>query len=136
MSTDNKKSFSKEGYSLMGVAFEVYNELGHGLLEEIYQQAMEIELELRSIQFESKKQLEVYYKSRKLDKIYIPDLYVFGGIIVELKSVDCLNADHEAQLFNYMKITGTNVGYLINFGSKDELKWKRYIVSSDKEQSH
>jgi len=120
--------FKEEGYKLMGAAFEVYNELGCGLLEEIYQQALEIEFKLREVPFESKKQLEVYYKSRKLDKIYIPDLYVFNGIIVELKSVSELIPEHESQLFNYMKITKTKVGYLINFGHKDELEWKRYII--------
>lgn len=112
----------------MAAVFEVYNELGGGLLEEIYQQALEIELKLRSIPFEAKKQLEVYYKSRKLEKVYIPDLYVFNGIMVELKSVKKLVPEHEAQLFNYMKLTKTNVGYLLNFGSHDNVEWKRYII--------
>ena len=123
------KLFKKEGYELTGASFEVYNELGHGLLEEIYQQALEIELGLRNIPFESKKHLEVYYKSQKLNKIYIPDLYVYSGIIVELKSVSSLNNEHEAQLFNYMRLTKSRVGYLINFGSKDKLEWKRYILT-------
>jgi GxxExxY protein len=89
---------------------------------------LEIELEIRRIPFESKKQLTVFYKSRKINKVYIPDLYVYGGIIAELKSVKELLPEHEAQLFNYMKITKTKVGYLINFCSKDELEWKRYII--------
>ena len=121
--------FKREGYELTGAAFEVYNELGHGLLEEIYQQALEIELGLRNIPFDAKKHLEVYYKSQKLNKIYIPDLYVYNGIIVELKSVSSLNNEHEAQLFNYMRLTKSRVGYLINFGSKDKLEWKRYILT-------
>ena len=112
----------------MGAAFEVYNELGYGLLEEIYQQSLEIELQLRNIPFEPKKQLEVFYKSRKLEKIYIPDLFVFDGIILELKSASELTTEHEAQLFNYMKITKTRVGYLLNFGFKENLEWKRYII--------
>ena len=129
MNTNNDKNmFKEEGYKAMGAAFEVYNELGYGLLEEIYQQAMEIEFELRSIPFESKKNLEVYYKSRKLDKIYIPDSFVFNAIIIELKSVGELTTEHDAQLFNYMKFARTNVGYLINFGHKDTLEWKRYII--------
>lgn len=129
MSTDNKENLLKEeGYLLMGAAFEVYNVLGSGLLEEIYQQAMEIELKLRSIPFEPKKQLEVFYKTQKLEKIYIPDLFVYSGIIVELKSVNQIIPEFEAQLFNYMKITNIKVGYLLNFGAKDNLEWKRYII--------
>ena len=121
--------FKKEGYALIGAAFEVYNELGFGLLEEIYQQALEIEFKLKNIPFDSKKRLEVYYKFEKLDKIYIPDLYVHNGIIVELKSVSELNKEHEAQLINYMKLTKSKIGYLINYGSKDKLEWERYILT-------
>ena len=120
--------FKKEGYALMGAAFEVYNELGFGLLEEIYQQALEIELKIQKITFESKKELNVYYKQKKLDKVYIPDLYAFDGIMVELKAVKELNDEHRAQLMNYMRITHTKVGYLINFGNSKELKWERYII--------
>ena len=127
-SNNTKNLFKEEGYKVMGAAFEVYNELGAGLLEEVYQQALEIEFDMRNIPFESKKQLEVYYKSRKLEKIYIPDLYVYNGIIVELKSVNKIIPEHESQLFNYMKITKTRVGYLLNFGPSDELGWKRYII--------
>ena len=79
--------FRKEGYELMGAAFEVYNENGSGLLEEIYQESLEIELALRGIPFRSKQELAVFYKGRELQKRYIPDLHVFGGIVVELKAV-------------------------------------------------
>ena len=118
----------KEGYELMGAAFEVYNEMNGGLLEEIYQQCMEEELTLRQMQFDSKKELSVYYKQKKLDKVYIPDLYVFNAIMVELKAVKELNDEHRAQLMNYMRITDTKVGYLINFGKMKELEWERYIL--------
>ena len=121
--------YKQEGYDLMGAAFEVYNESGYGMAEEIYQQSMEIELELRGIPFQSKPQLAAFYKQRKLDTSYTPDLFVFGGIVVELKAVKEITTDHEAQLFNYMRVARQSVGYLINYGHRGELEWKRFVIS-------
>ena len=121
--------FEQEGYQLMGAVFEVYNQLGYGMAEEIYQQSLEIELSLRQIPFVPKHELLVFYKDRQLDTRYKPDLLVFGGIVVELKAVSQLTADHEAQLFNYMRIARQTVGYLINFGRAGGVEWKRFILS-------
>lgn len=120
--------FKAEGYRLMGAAFEVYNQLGYGMAEEIYQESLEIELELRDIPFRRKAELNVFYKGRQLDTKYIPDLIVCEGMVVELKAVKELVSEHEAQLFNYMRITRKEVGYLINFGRKGELEWKRFVL--------
>lgn len=119
--------FQQQGYDLMGAAFEVYNELGYGFLEEVYQEALEIELSLRKIKFSSQENLGVYYKDQKLRKRYLADLIVDGEIVVELKAVKELAPEHEAQLFNYLKATRKPVGYLINFGCPNELQWKRFI---------
>jgi GxxExxY protein len=121
--------FKDEGYQLMGAAFEVYNQIGYGMAEEIYQQSLEVELELRAIPFVTKQELEVFYKERKLAARYKPDLIVFGGIVAELKAVAELAAEHEAQVFNYMRICRQPVGYLINFGHPGDLQWKRFILS-------
>jgi GxxExxY protein len=121
--------FQEEGYRLMGAAFAVYNEVGYGLSEEIYQQSLEIELEMQGIPFLTKHELKVYYKERELSVRYKPDLFVFGGIVAELKAVAELASEHESQLFNYMRIARRNVGYLLNFGHKDTLQWKRFILS-------
>lgn len=118
----------QEGYNLMGAAFEVYNVLGYGMAEEIYQQSLEIELGLRSIPLLSKAELGVSYKEFQLTTFYRPDLVVYDEIVVELKAVKKLAAEHEAQLFNYMRISKKNVGYLINFGSVNELQWKRMVL--------
>ena len=93
-------TLKNEGYQLMGAAFEVYNELGYGIAEEIYQQSLEIELNLREIAWVSKQELSVFYKGNELTAKYRPDLRVFGQIVVELKAVTELNSDLEAQLFN------------------------------------
>ena len=123
------ETYKDEGYKLMGAAFEVYNEQGYGLAEEIYQESLEIELELRGIPFRSKQELKCNYKGRELKKRYVPDLFIFEGLVVELKAVNQLLPEHEAQLINYMRITKQPVGYLINFSHKDTLEWKRFILS-------
>ncbi|GAA4450604.1 GxxExxY protein [Novipirellula rosea] len=120
--------FKQEGYDFMGAAFEVYNEQGYGMAEEIYQQSLEIELGLRNILFVSKAELDVYYKNNLLNTKYRPDLLVFSEIVVELKSLKELCSDHEAQLFNYMRISRKRVGYLVNYGCRDGLQWKRFIL--------
>ena len=119
----------EEGYRFMGAAFEVYNQLGYGMAEEIYQQSLEIELSFRGIPFQSKRALSVHYKDRLLDTHYRPDLTVYEAIVVELKAISDLNSDHKAQLFNYMRIARQQIGYLLNFGKKGELQWKRFIVT-------
>ena len=121
--------FKDEGYQLMGAAFEVYNQLGYGMAEEVYQQSLEIELGLRRIPFETKAELVITYKTRELQTKYKSDLFVFQSIVVELKAVSILLPEHEAQLFNYMRIAQQPVGYLINFGGVSELEWKRLILS-------
>jgi GxxExxY protein len=121
--------FKDEGYQLMAAAFEVYNQLGYGMAEEVYQQSLEIELELRAIPFRTKYGLAVFYKSRQLETLYKPDLIVFEGIVVELKAVGQLLPEHEAQLFNYMRIARRQVGYLLNYGCRTELEWKSLILT-------
>jgi GxxExxY protein len=121
--------YAEEGYRLMGAAFEVHNVQGGGLLEEIYQQSLEIELSLQGIPFGSKQELAVFYKDQLLAKKYVPDLVVFGRVIAELKAVSTILPDHEAQLMNYLRITRQPVGYLINFGPIGKLEYKRMILS-------
>ena len=127
-SNTNDAPMQQEGYDLMAAAFEVYNELGCGFLEEVYQQSLAKELMLRNLPFCNKKKLAIYYKGEVLDKQYVPDMHVFDGIIAELKTVRKLLPEHEAQLINYLKATRMRVGYLINFGSPKELEWKRMVL--------
>src|SRR5437773_4830709 len=122
----------EEGYKLMGAAFEVYNEQGYGLAEDIYQESLEVELGLRDIPNQSKQELTTFYKGRPLKKRYVPDLVVYGSIVVELKAVSELLPEHEAQVFNYMRIARMSVGYLVNFGHRETLEWKRFILTDQK----
>jgi GxxExxY protein len=121
--------YKEEGYRFMSAAFEVYNDRGYGLAEEIYQECLELELQSQGIPFQSKQELKCYYKGQELKKRYIRDLFVFDCLVVELKSVSVLLPEHEAQLLNYLRISRQPVGYLINFGHKGTLEWKRFILS-------
>ncbi|HWA85958.1 MAG TPA: GxxExxY protein [Opitutus sp.] len=121
--------YKDEGCKLMRAAFEVYNERGYGLAEGIYQQSPEIELRLRAIPFSAKKDLRCFHKHRELAKRYVPGLFVFGCLIVELEAVTQLLPEHEAQLYNHLRLARQPVGYLVNFGHKETLEWKRLILS-------
>ena len=94
--------YKDEGYRLTGAAFEVHNVQGYGMAEEIYQECLELELEMRGIQFKAKQELRCFYKGRELKRRYVPDLFVFDALVVELKAVTQLLPEHEAQLINYM----------------------------------
>jgi len=106
---------------------EVYNQLGPGFLEAVYQEALEIELAERGIPFVSQKELRILYKGQPLKKTYISDLTCYEKIIVELKAIDRLTGKDTAQLLNYLKATGLRLGLLINFGNVEKLEWERRI---------
>jgi GxxExxY protein len=116
-----------EVYAVVAAAIEVHRELASGFLEGVYQEAMEIELSDRAIQFETQKPLVIRYKNRTLKKQYLADFICFSQIIVELKALDKLSGKEESQMLNYLKATGLRVGLLINFGSVGRLEWRRFV---------
>jgi GxxExxY protein len=119
--------YKNEVYAVVGAAMEVYNELGAGFLEPIYQEALEMELCERKIPFEPQKELNISYKGRKLTKTYIADGIAYGKIVVELKALNALTSREESQMLNYLKATGFEVGVLLNFGATGKLEWKRIV---------
>ncbi len=120
--------FAKESYAIIGAAMEVYNSLGTGFLEAVYQEALEIEFAQRNILFESQKRLQILYKGQPLTKEYIADFVCFGNIIVEIKALKGLSGIEDSQILNYMKATGLRCGILINFGNAKELERKRFVL--------
>lgn len=116
-----------ELYAIVGAAIDVYNELGSGFLEAVYQEAMELELGWRKIPFESQKALCINYKGRCLNKTYCADVICFGSVLVELKAMNAISGREESQMLNYLKATGLRVGVIINFGDPGRLDWKRMI---------
>jgi GxxExxY protein len=119
-------------YDIVGVALEVYNTLGYGMAEPIYQEAFAKEMELQGLSAEKEKQLRLYYKDMLLEKTYYADFY-YKGIVVEMKAVDKIISDHRAQLFNYMRIARQKKGVLLNFGERS-LRAERYIFDEDKDR--
>lgn len=101
--------------SLIGIYYDVYNELGFGFLEKVYQNAMIIELKSRGYTIENQKKIHVIYKNEIVGN-YIPDIIVNSSVIIELKCVEYIVESHESQLLNYLKATDCEVGLLLNFG--------------------
>ena len=124
---ETKLIYEEETYAIRGAIFEVYKTLGLGFLEDVYQLALEEELRLRSIPFESKQPLHIFYKGKDCG-CYEPDLICYGKIIVELKSVEALHSKHEAQLMNYLAATGYKLGLLVNFGAEPTVDIRRRVV--------
>jgi GxxExxY protein len=119
--------YKDEVYQIIGAAMEVYNQMGNGFLEAVYQDALVLELGIPKIAFQEQVPLELTYKGQTLRHTYVPDLVVFDKIIVELKAISALGPNEEAQLLNYIKATGLRLGLLINFGSQRKLEWKRMV---------
>ena len=121
--------FAEEVYAITGAAIEVHKKLGPGFLEAVYQEALEIEFGLREIPFASQRNLTIKYKGVVLRKKYCADFVCYDKIIVELKALSKLSGTEEAQLLNYLRATGLEVGVLMNFGSSPRLEWKRFVLS-------
>jgi len=107
--------------------YKVYNELGFGFLERVYENALLIELEEENLVCEKQKTLEVFYRERKVGN-YFADILVENKVIVEIKACDTLIKEHELQLINYLKATNIEVGLLLNFGK--EAKFRRKIFTN------
>ena len=101
-------------YAINGAVFEINKILGPGFLEKVYENALVFELEKRGVKAKSQVPIKVFYK-RKVVGEYVADILVEDTVIVELKTVEALDKIHEAQLLNYLKATGINVGILVNF---------------------
>jgi GxxExxY protein len=109
--------------------FKVYNNLGYGFLEKVYENAISIEIERRGGIVERQKRVSVYYE-RKIVGEYIADLLVDGLVIVEVKAVEILRLEHHAQVLNYLRATTVEIGMLLNFGRKPE--YHRKIFTNDR----
>ena len=108
---------------IINAFYKVYNKLGYGFLEKVYENAMFIELRKRNFNVEKQKSIVVYYESENVGN-YFADLIVTNKVIIELKAAEALREEHEAQLVNYLKATDIEVGLLLNFGVKPKIKRK------------
>ncbi|NEZ03286.1 GxxExxY protein [Wenzhouxiangella sp. XN201] len=123
---DYESGNDPESYAVIGAAMEVHRALGPGFLEAVYQDALEIEMRQREIEFTRESVLPVTYKGTPLRTTYKADFLCFDSMIVELKAVSHLDSVHEAQVINYLKATGLEKGLLLNFKARS-LQYKRFV---------
>nr|MBV6629305.1 GxxExxY protein [Oceanococcus sp. HetDA_MAG_MS8] len=118
-------------HAVIGAAMEVHRQLGGGLLERVYQQALAVECEMRDIPFRTEVPLRVHYKGRPLPAQYRADLLCFGRVIVECKAKQAILAEHIAQALHYLHLTRMPIALVLNFGTRS-LEWQRVVLSSQR----
>ena len=110
---------------IIGSFYDVYNELGHGFLESVYETAMVITLRDKGLEVAQQVEIPVWFRGQQIG-LFFADLMVEGCVIVELKAVRSIDPSHEAQLLHYLRATEIELGLLLNFGVKPEIKRKIY----------
>jgi len=120
--------YSDECYAIQGAVFEIYCQMGCGFLEAVYQECLERELRNRSIPFVCQPELKIAYKGELLTQRYKPDFICYDKIVVELKAVKKIAAEHKAQTLNYLKASGLRLALLVNFGHCPKTEIVRIIL--------
>ena len=123
---DRELLLKEEVFAVVGCAMSVLNELGHGLLEKPYENALVVELGIQNISYQQQPRFHVQYKGVQVGA-YVPDLITHEQLVVDTKVVDRITDQEMGQMMNYLKITGLKVGLLLNF-KHSKLEWKRVIL--------
>jgi len=127
MDTNEEKLLLKdEVFQIVGCAIEVLNTLGHGLVEEPYENALVVELGLRKIPFRQQPSFDVLYKGRQVG-LFVPDLIAFDTIVVDTKMLDRITDHEKGLMLNYLRITNSRVGVILNF-KRPKLEWERIVL--------
>ena len=116
----------KEVFEIVGSAMAVLNELGHGFHEKPYENALIVEFRLRGIPFNQQPSYEMLYKGQNIG-LFIPDLIVFGSVVVDTKVIDRITDLERGQMLNYLRITKLRVGVIVNF-KHATLEWERLVL--------
>lgn len=119
--------YKSEVYEIVGVCMEVHRVLGHGFLEIVYKDALEIEFRDNQVPYEREKEFQIHYKGHRLGRSFHSDFFVMDKIILEVKSTkEGLSNEYLTQTLNYLKASGCKLGILVNFG-QSSLEYKRLI---------
>lgn len=122
--------FKEDSFKIIGACFEVYNTMGPGFLEAVYQECLALEFMHLGIPFIQQPHLNLAYKGQSLKQAYQPDFLCFDEIILEIKSTKALADEHRAQAINYLKATGKKLALLVNFGHYPKLEYERFLAPS------
>lgn len=122
----NKLLLKEEVFQIVGAAMEVLNEIGHGLHEKPYENALVVEFGLRQIPLQQQLRFDVYYKGVKVSE-FIPDLIAYDAVVVDVKVIDRITDHERGQMLNYLRITGRRVGVILNF-KNTKLEWERIVL--------
>ena len=131
MNANEELLLKKEVFMIVGCAMEVLNELGHGLHEKPYENALVVEFGLRGIPHLQQPRYDVLYKTVKVGQ-YVPDLIAFNAVVVDAKVVEAITDHERGQMLNYLKITGLKLGVILNF-KRAKLEWERIVLERGRE---
>ena len=129
-SSMNIKLLKELMYPIVGVIYDVRNELGPGLNESVYQEGLELELKRNQFHYEREKEIHPIFRGITMESTFRLDFICIKNIIIECKAVSNLCPEHRAQLFNYMRLTKMKMGILVNFAST-YLEIERYFYDPD-----
>jgi len=119
-----------EVYQIVGCAIEILNELGHGLIEKPYENALVVEFGLKRIPFAQQPRYEARYKGVVVGE-FVPDLIAFNAVVVDAKVIEAITDHERGQMLNYLKITGHKVGVILNF-KRAKLEWERIVLERNR----
>jgi len=122
--------YKKECYAIQGAIYNVYNNLGSGFLEAVYQECLELEFANLNIPYMAQYNIAISYNGKNINQKYKADIICYEKIIIEIKAVKEISEIHIAQLINYLNATGIKLGLLVNFGSYPKAEIKRYILEN------
>src|SRR5438045_375129 len=126
--TPGQLILADESFRIRGAVFEAYRVMGRGFLEGMYQECLALEFAARRIPFQAMPRVSLTYKGTILTQTYVPDFVCFDRVIVELKAVREIAPDHRAQVLNYLRSTGLELGLLVNFGGMSRATIERLVL--------
>src|SRR5213594_1266228 len=121
-------ALKSETHTILGCAFDVLNEHGHGLDEKCYENSLVVEFKLRQIAFDQQRRFEVLYKGERVGE-FIPDLIAYEKVVVDAKCIDRITDHERGQMLNYLRITKLPVGLILNF-KHAKLEWERIVLTT------